>query len=249
VNLISLCTGIGGLEYFTHQLGIRTLCHVEKDEDARKVLASRYPNIPLYRYMETFTRDYRETERPDIVCAGIPCQPHSTASGKNRKGANDTRNLWPCTADIIDAFNPRYFILENVRGIVSTMLQEIEADLEARNYQVRSYLVQANSFGYDDKRERIILVAHNPSIGVERLRRQRLKIPQSLARPFLSVRDSNGQWEIEPDVCRAPSGLPRKLDFARLKQLGNAVKPEQALPFWLALVNYEMQLLTQEKVI
>jgi len=128
------------------------------------------------------------------------------------------------------------------------MLQEIEADLEARNYQVRSYLVQANSFGYDDKRERVILVAYNPRIGVERVRRQRLKIPHSLAKPLLSVRDSHGQWEVEPDVCRAPSGFPRKLDFARLKQLGNAVKPEQALPIWLALVNYEMQLLTQEKI-
>jgi len=52
----------------------------------------------------------------DLLWSSFPCQAFSTA-GK-RKGASDERNGWPWTADAIDRFAPRWFMGENVRGLL-----------------------------------------------------------------------------------------------------------------------------------
>ena len=62
----------------------------------------------------------------DIITAGFPCPPFSHA-GK-RRGKTDERNMWPATLSVIQAIQPRYVILENVDGILSsTGTSEVES--------------------------------------------------------------------------------------------------------------------------
>ena len=56
---------------------------------------------------------------PFLVCGGPPCQPFSTA-GK-RLGINDPRgSLFMDFIRMIDYIRPRFFIMENVKGLVSS---------------------------------------------------------------------------------------------------------------------------------
>ena len=52
-------------------------------------------------------------------------------------------------------------------------------------------------------------------------------------------RDAGGEWwEVEPDVGRVAHGVPARVD--RLRGLGNAVVPYQALPIFDAIAEYEL---------
>ena len=59
---------------------------------------------------------------PFLICGGPPCQPFSTA-GK-RLGINDPRgSLFMDFIRMIDYIRPRFFIMENVKGIISAPLK------------------------------------------------------------------------------------------------------------------------------
>ncbi len=61
---------------------------------------------------------------PFLVCGGPPCQPFSTA-GK-RLGINDPRgSLFMDFIRMIDYIRPRFFIMENVKGLMSAPLKHI----------------------------------------------------------------------------------------------------------------------------
>ncbi len=61
---------------------------------------------------------------PFMICGGPPCQPFSTA-GK-RLGINDPRgSLFMDFIRMIDYIRPRFFVMENVKGIVSSPLKHI----------------------------------------------------------------------------------------------------------------------------
>lgn len=69
---------------------------------------------------------------PFLVCGGPPCQPFSTA-GK-RMGINDPRgSLFMDFIRMIDYIRPRFFIMENVKGIMSTPLKHVPIAERDRN--------------------------------------------------------------------------------------------------------------------
>lgn len=65
-----------------------------------------------------------EREQPFLVCGGPPCQPFSTA-GK-RLGINDPRgSLFMDYVRMIDYIRPRFFIMENVKGLLSAAIKHV----------------------------------------------------------------------------------------------------------------------------
>src|SRR5690606_6043657 len=61
---------------------------------------------------------------PFLICGGPPCQPFSTA-GK-RLGINDPRgSLFMDFIRMIDYIKPRFFIMENVKGLMSAPLNHV----------------------------------------------------------------------------------------------------------------------------
>ena len=57
-----------------------------------------------------------DARRIFLMWSSWPCQPWSTAGSK--RGASDERNGWPWTVNAIDRFRPRWFLGENVRGLL-----------------------------------------------------------------------------------------------------------------------------------
>ena len=108
----------------------------------------------------------------DLLWSSFPCQAFSTA-GK-RLGASDDRNGWPWTVDALDRFRPRWFLAENVRGLITHSTEGhpdpyqcpacyfhgvILPQLRARFAHVGWWLLDAADYGVPQHRRRVIIWA------------------------------------------------------------------------------------------
>lgn len=112
----SLCTGIGGLELGLQLAGLDTLPVFVSDIDpgANTWLAANMPDTPN---LGDFTA-LDKLPDVDIITAGFPCQPFSTA-GK-RAGLTDERYLFDDIARLTSRMETRpYLFLENVPGLLT----------------------------------------------------------------------------------------------------------------------------------
>lgn len=107
---------------------------------------------------------------PFLICGGPPCQPFSTA-GK-RLGINDPRgSLFREFARMIGEIRPRFFVMENVKGLMSSQLKNAKGqntdqkvldvilrEFDALGYRTIFGVVDAVNYGVPQFRERFILV-------------------------------------------------------------------------------------------
>ena len=123
-NVISLCTGGGGLD-----LGLelamptaRGVVFVEREAFAVAHLVAAMQqgflaSAPVWSDVTTFDgRPWRGVV--DCLIGGIPCQPHSLAG--RRLGEEDERDVWSDVRRIIVQSRVRVVFIENVRGMLSS---------------------------------------------------------------------------------------------------------------------------------
>jgi DNA (cytosine-5)-methyltransferase 1 len=124
LKLLDLFSGIGGFSLGLESTGyFETIGFVEKDEFCQKVLKKNFNNIPI----ESEVRNVKgDSYKADIITGGFPCQPFSVA-GK-RRGTEDDRYLWDETIRVIRECKPRWFIGENVEGIINIQEGMVLAD-------------------------------------------------------------------------------------------------------------------------
>lgn len=122
VRSVELFAGAGGLALGTHLAGFTTEVVVEWDRWACDTLReNREAGYPLVRGIDVREGDVRAVdwagvaEGVDLVSGGPPCQPFS--SGGKGNAADDGRDMFPATAEVIRLLRPRAFIVENVRGL------------------------------------------------------------------------------------------------------------------------------------
>ena len=173
IKILDLFSGIGGFSLGFHNASeiFETTAFVECDKFCQKVLKKNFPGIPIYEDVKEF-KPNEENIKPQIITAGVPCQPFSQAG--LQRGKDDDRNLWPETLRIIKECRPTWFIGENVPGIVKLYLDTILKDLESENYSVRCFNIPAVSVGLKHQRKRIFFVAYsNEGHAQARCERQR----------------------------------------------------------------------------
>lgn len=117
VTVGSLCTGIAGLEHGLTLAGldIETVFVSDIDKGACTWLEANVsaPNIGDFTALD-------ELEPVDVLCAGFPCQPFSTA-GK-RGGTSDERYLFHDIARLVGRMESRPLLfLENVPGLLTSI--------------------------------------------------------------------------------------------------------------------------------
>jgi DNA (cytosine-5)-methyltransferase 1 len=163
LKLLDLFSGIGGFSLGMEATNrIKTIAFVEKDKFCQKVLNKNFKNIPI----EEDIRNVKGSNyTADIVSGGFPCQPFSVA-GK-RKGKNDDRYLWDETIRVVAETKPKWFVGENVEGIINisngTVLQQIQQDLEKEGFQVQCLVIPASGVGAWHQRKRVWIIGCNVS--------------------------------------------------------------------------------------
>lgn len=117
MNCVELFAGAGGAALGLERAGIHHAALVEWDASACQTLRA----AGLGPVVEGDVRDLDAIEAVagqdvDLIWSSFPCQAWSMA-GK-RLGAADPRNGWPATVAAIDRFRPRWFLGENVTGLL-----------------------------------------------------------------------------------------------------------------------------------
>lgn len=175
MNELSLFTGAGGGLLGTHHLlGWRTIGMVEIDDYCQKVLRQRQrdgllDDCPIFGDIRAFIREgYAERYRGmvDVISAGFPCQPFSVAGKK--LGADDPRNMWPETIDVIRRVRPRFCLLENTPGLfIGGYLGTVFGDLAEGGYDCRWCCLSGYYFKGPVRRERVFIVAESNGVDGE----------------------------------------------------------------------------------
>lgn len=162
---LSLFTGIGGIDLAAEWAGFTTVGQCEINPYCRQVLEKNFPGIPRWDDVKKITANeiLHKCGRPTLISGGFPCQPHSTA-GK-RKASCDSRDLWPELCRIIGEVKPRWFVGENVQGILSSekgaFFGRVVRDLVQMGYRVGWGSWEAASVGAPHHRNRVFIVAYS----------------------------------------------------------------------------------------
>lgn len=225
---MALFAGAGGGILGGVLLGWRTVCAVEIDPYCRRLLQEKQDDgilAPFAIWDDVKTFDGRPWRgRVDVVSAGFPCQPFSNAG--ERRGEDDSRNLWPDTIRVLREVGPRWALLENVPGLLAHgYFGTVLGDLAEAGFDAEWEVLSAGQLGASHERARLWIVAHAAG--------ERLAGPGDDWTPW-SHPSPRPRWQATdaldalergavPAVCGAHDGLPGRLD--RLRALGNAQVP------------------------
>jgi DNA (cytosine-5)-methyltransferase 1 len=201
LQLLDLFSGIGGFSLGLESTGFfKTIAFVEKDKFCRQVLQKNFNNIPI----EEDIRNVRgERYKADVITGGFPCQPFSVA-GK-RKGTDDDRYLWDETIRVVAECKPRWFIGENVEGLINInngmVLRQVQTDLEEQGFQVQCIVIPASGIGAWHQRKRIWIVAYSHNNGSYRSQRNETEQSCNKQEDRLSFRDDKDVPNTESSRC------------------------------------------------
>jgi len=134
---VELFAGGGGLALGMHLAGFSTEVVAEWDkwscDTIRENKAAGYPLVQNATVHEGDVREIDWSVVPDgidVVSGGPPCQPFS--GGGLGRAADDPRDMFPATADVIRQLRPRAFIVENVRGLTRSAFSDYYSYIQLR---------------------------------------------------------------------------------------------------------------------
>ena len=159
MKVLSLFSGIGGFDLGFERAGMEVVGVCEIDKHAQKILQRHFPNATLHT-------DVRKVSYApgtiDLVCGGFPCQDLSLA-GKRRGLAGERSGLWFEFQRIIDECRPKWVVIENVPGLLSSNngadFWVIIQWLERFGYGVGWRVLDSQYFGLAQRRKRVFVVA------------------------------------------------------------------------------------------
>jgi DNA (cytosine-5)-methyltransferase 1 len=165
MNAVSLFAGVGGFDLALERAGVPVVAAVEIDKQASGVLAHRFPNTKLFGDIQEVTgNDLRGAgfvpER-GIITGGFPCQDLSVA-GKRAGLAGERSGLFWEIVRLIDDLHPKWFVLENVPGLLSSNggrdMGIVLGTLAECGYGVAYRVLDAQNFGVPQRRRRVFIV-------------------------------------------------------------------------------------------
>ncbi|MCL1075788.1 MULTISPECIES: DNA cytosine methyltransferase [Shewanella] len=158
MNIVSLFSGAGGLDLGLKLAGHNIIWANDLYEDAVKTYKFNIGEHVVLRDISLIPSN--EIPNCDVVVGGFPCQGFSVAN-MTRK-TNDPRNkLYLEMVRVIRDKKPKYFIAENVKGILSLdkggVIRKVVSDFEELGYTVDYKLVNCADYGVPQTRMRVII--------------------------------------------------------------------------------------------
>jgi len=139
MNYLSVCFGIEAATVAWHHMGWKPVGFSEIEKFPSQVLAHHYPQVTNFGDMTKY-KEWQINDPIGLLVGGTPCQSFSVAG--LRKGLEDPRgNLALTYVGILDHFRPKWFIWENVPGVLSDASECLLSDtLEIGNLPQKYYL-------------------------------------------------------------------------------------------------------------
>ena len=180
MKYLSVCSGIEAATVAWHHLGWTPVAFSEIEKFPSQVLAHHYPDVTNYGDMTKFKE--WDIGAIDILVGGTPCQSFSVAG--LRKGMQDPRgNLALTYVGILDRFKPKWFVWENVPGVLSSNggrdFGSFLGAVAELGYGFAYRVLDAKHFGVPQRRRRVFVVG---CLGDWRSAAEVLFEPESLCR-------------------------------------------------------------------
>lgn len=178
LRIIDCFCGAGGLSIGFEKAGFEVVYAFDID----KAAIDTYKNNPGYHHGKAFVRDVygvskasieQDIGQPlgniDVMIGGPPCQGFSV---QRRGEDNDPRNkliLEYCR--LIKEIKPRFFVLENVGGLMSKRgkpyVKTLIDVLSDAGYMIQTKKLLASDYGVPQDRKRVIIVGEMSTDGIE----------------------------------------------------------------------------------
>lgn len=157
LRVLSLFSGIGGIDLGLERAGFTIVAHSEIDQYASRVLAKHWPGVP--NVGDITKADWSDwVGHVDVIAGGFPCQDISLA-GKGAGIEGSRSGLWSEYARVVRVLRPRYVIVENVAALLSRGLDRVLGDLASLGYDAWWDCIPAASVGAPHRRDRVFIVA------------------------------------------------------------------------------------------
>lgn len=170
-NVVSLFCGCGGAdlgtvggftfnkkEYAKHPCKLVYACDIDQKAVDSHKLNFDAENAVCADICEVKAEDISEC---DILTGGFPCQSFSTVN-PTKDPFDDRANLYKQMVRIVKAKQPKVFVAENVKGMMTlhkgAIFKRVISAFEEAGYKTFHSLLNAADYGVPQKRERVIIV-------------------------------------------------------------------------------------------
>lgn len=180
-NVVSLFCGCGGVdlgtvggftfnkrEYAKHPCKLVYACDIDQ-----KAVDSHKLNFDTEQAVCADICEVKADDIPecDILTGGFPCQSFSTVN-PTKDPFDDRANLYKQMVRIVKAKQPKVFVAENVKGMMTLhkgmIFKRVVAAFEEAGYKTFYSLINAADYGVPQKRERVIIVGIRNDIWKEK---------------------------------------------------------------------------------
>lgn len=205
IKAVELFSGIGGFRLACDMKDIKTVFANDIKVTACEVYKDRFGTNELK--VGDITEFLHEIPKHDLLTAGFPCQPFSSAGKKH--GIRDPRGtLFEKIVDVLTMARPKYFVLENVKRLLSMENGEhfatIIDKLSSLGYVIEWRLLNAMNHGLPQNRQRVFItgvqIQGNPSERVHLLTQREVDDLPSKVTRFIS---NFSQWPSITDHGKA----------------------------------------------
>ena len=178
-SVVDLFCGAGGLSKGFMDAGFDVQFGIDWDDAALKTFGHNHGNaeaikLDLFnldnvKYIEEKLKE-KNVNKLDVLIGGPPCQAYSVAGRNAGRMKDDYRNyLFEHYISVINRYQPKLFVFENVPGMLSAMpdgtliTDLIKRDLSKIGYEIieniKEYaLIDTSEFGVPQTRKRVILI-------------------------------------------------------------------------------------------
>ena len=160
MNYLSVCSGVEAATVAWHHMGWNPVGFSEIEKFPSQVLAHRYPSVTNFGDMSKY-KEWQIDGTIGLLVGGTPCQSFSVAG--LRKGLEDPRgNLALTYVGILDHFRPKWFVWENVPGVLSSGggrdFGSFLGAVAQCGYGFAYRVLDAQYFGVPQRRRRVFVV-------------------------------------------------------------------------------------------
>lgn len=168
---VDLFCGCGGLSYGFEMAGFDVIAGLDIDKHSVETWKNNHQghaicgditNIEVKESLYGAVKDKLKGKQLDLIIGGPPCQGFSTAGWRLN---DDPRNkLWNHYLEVVEKLKPKYFIIENVMGLLSatqkgnTIIDNMRESFGKIGYKINHKKMNAEEFGVPQLRRRIFIV-------------------------------------------------------------------------------------------
>lgn len=190
-QMVDLFCGAGGLSLGFSQEGFSTALANDIEPCCVDTYAHNHPETPRdhivlgdIRNVTDHLEELLKDKSIDIVIGGPPCQGFSIAN--RQRLIDDPRNcLYKSYVDIVNRVKPKFFVMENVKGMLS-VAEQVKDDFRNIGYSVECHILNAKDYGVPQNRERLIYIGNRLNIDNESIFEEIFKQSKNLKKHVLA---------------------------------------------------------------